>query len=122
MKDAIDTAIGLRLRSWRRWRRTTQHKLAEAIGVSTQQVQKYESGVNRISASMLMRVAQALDCRVGDLMGEAPGKGDSVMSLEMASAFENLGTDSEREALLALAKALVAARPAAPPAKTAAVG
>ena len=121
MRDAIDASIGLRLRSWRRWRRITQHKLGQAIGVSTQQVQKYESGVNRISASMLVRVAQALDCRVGDLMGEGPGKGDSVMSLEMANAFQNLGSDVERQALLALAKALVAAHAVEAPPKIAAV-
>jgi transcriptional regulator with XRE-family HTH domain len=122
MKDQIDIALGLRMRSWRRWRRVTQHKLAQVIGVSTQQVQKYESGVNRISASMLVRVAEALDCRVGDLTGEAPGKGDSVMSLEMASAFQNLGSDGEREALLALAKALVAARTIEAPIRAVAVG
>jgi hypothetical protein len=44
------------------------------------------------------------------------------MSLEMASAFQNLGSDGEREALLALAKALVAARTIEAPIRSVAVG
>ena len=48
----------------------TQAGLAEALGLSFQQVQKYERGHNRVSASVLVRCARALKCTVGDLVGE----------------------------------------------------
>ncbi|EPX81179.1 DNA-binding protein, putative [Litoreibacter arenae DSM 19593] len=43
----------------------TQGELAEALGIRFQQVQKYESGANRISASRLWDIAQALSVSVG---------------------------------------------------------
>jgi transcriptional regulator with XRE-family HTH domain len=60
MKNPIDLHIGQRLRH-RRWLRgMTQQDLAQAIGVRFQQIQKYESGANRISASRLWDLACAL--------------------------------------------------------------
>jgi len=61
MKNPIDLHIGQRLRH-RRWLvRLTQKQLAEAVGIRFQQIQKYESGANRISAAKLWDLAQALD-------------------------------------------------------------
>eukprot|EP01030_Chromulinospumella_sphaerica_P018650 gene18650-18520_t len=51
----------------------TQTALAEALGITFQQVQKYERGANRVSASMLVRAAKRLDCPVAFLVGEEPG-------------------------------------------------
>ena len=45
-------------------------ELGERIGVRFQQVQKYETGLNRVSASRLYMIAEALDVKVGDLFGE----------------------------------------------------
>ena len=47
----------------------TQEQLANACGISFQQVQKYENGANRVSFSRLVQIARALDCRVTDLTG-----------------------------------------------------
>lgn len=58
---ALDRAIGLRIRTFRRERDLSQSGLAEKLGVTFQQVQKYEAGVNRVSASRLVEIAHAVD-------------------------------------------------------------
>jgi transcriptional regulator with XRE-family HTH domain len=45
----------------------SQEQLANACGISFQQIQKYESGANRVSFPRLVRIASALDCQVSDL-------------------------------------------------------
>ncbi|MET0274195.1 MAG: helix-turn-helix transcriptional regulator [Phenylobacterium sp.] len=71
MKDAgpgphpIDLHVGLRLRLRRKELRISQEKLAEALGLTFQQVQKYERGANRVSASKLWEIAQVLKAPVG---------------------------------------------------------
>jgi transcriptional regulator with XRE-family HTH domain len=56
----LDVAIGERIRMRRKATRMSQGALARAIGVTFQQVQKYERGVNRISFSRLMDVTRVL--------------------------------------------------------------
>lgn len=56
----VDVHIGARLRLLRSERRLAQQKLGDAVGVSFQQIQKYEKGTNRISASMLYAIARRL--------------------------------------------------------------
>jgi transcriptional regulator with XRE-family HTH domain len=58
--DSIDIAVGQRIRVERLARRMSQTELAERIGITFQQVQKYEKGVNRIGSSRLRRIAEAL--------------------------------------------------------------
>ncbi|MEO1293755.1 MAG: helix-turn-helix transcriptional regulator, partial [Pseudomonadota bacterium] len=61
MANDIDVHVGLRLRQ-RRWMLgLTQQQLGERIGIKFQQVQKYETGQNRISASRLYELATALE-------------------------------------------------------------
>jgi transcriptional regulator with XRE-family HTH domain len=62
--DSHDEEVGRRVRAQRLARRMSQTDLGEKIGVTFQQVQKYERGVNRIGASRLQRVADALDVPV----------------------------------------------------------
>ena len=64
MPDPIDTQVGLRLRLFRKSQGVTQTALAEQIGVTFQQIQKYESGKNRISPSRLQMVSRALNTPV----------------------------------------------------------
>ncbi len=59
--DEIDAAIGRRVRALRRARDMTQKGLADRIGVSFQQVQKYENGSNRISGARLLKTANILN-------------------------------------------------------------
>lgn len=60
MKHPIDVHVGKRIRH-RRWvSGTTQQQLAEQVGIKFQQIQKYETGMNRVSASRLWDIAAAL--------------------------------------------------------------
>ena len=60
--DPIDVAIGARVRARRMMLQMSQTILAETIGVTFQQVQKYEKGTNRIGGSRMQKVADALGC------------------------------------------------------------
>ena len=60
MKHAVDVHVGKRIRH-RRWvSGTTQQQLADQVGIRFQQIQKYETGMNRVSASRLWDIAAAL--------------------------------------------------------------
>lgn len=60
MKHPVDVHVGKRVRH-RRWMLgMTQQQLAEKVGIKFQQIQKYETGMNRISASRLWGIAGAL--------------------------------------------------------------
>jgi transcriptional regulator with XRE-family HTH domain len=71
--DASDTVIGKNIRACRLARQMSQPKLGEAIGVSFQQVQKYENGTNRVESGRLVLVAQALQVPVAVLLEGVPG-------------------------------------------------
>ena len=65
--------IGFRVRQARLAKGMSQNELGRAIGVSFQQVQKYEAGATRIASSRLCQIARVLDQRVMDLLeGVAP--------------------------------------------------
>ncbi len=64
MKHPVDVHVGKRIRH-RRWMAgTTQQQLAESVGIKFQQIQKYETGMNRVSASRLWDIANVLDVPV----------------------------------------------------------
>ncbi|MBO6855053.1 MAG: helix-turn-helix transcriptional regulator [Marivivens sp.] len=61
MKHPVDVYVGKRIRH-RRWMNgTTQQQLAEKVGIKFQQIQKYETGMNRVSASRLWDIGHALN-------------------------------------------------------------
>jgi transcriptional regulator with XRE-family HTH domain len=65
MKHPVDVHVGKRVRH-RRWMvGMTQQQLGDIVGIKFQQIQKYETGMNRISASRLWDIAQALDVSIG---------------------------------------------------------
>ncbi len=68
----VDRHVGQRIRLLRLARGLSQVQLAPQIGVTFQQLQKYERGVNRVSASKLYEVALALSVRPGDFFGDLP--------------------------------------------------
>ncbi|WP_299850188.1 helix-turn-helix transcriptional regulator [uncultured Roseovarius sp.] len=64
MPHPVDVHVGKRIRH-RRWLvGMTQQQLAESVGIKFQQIQKYETGANRVSASRLWDIADALDVEV----------------------------------------------------------
>ena len=60
MPNPVDLYVGGRIRLRRRTRGVSQEKLAEDLGLTFQQVQKYERGANRVSASKLYEIAKSL--------------------------------------------------------------
>ena len=64
MTHPVDLHVGKRLRARRRLLGLTQETLAKAVDIRFQQIQKYESGANRISASRLWALAKALEVPV----------------------------------------------------------
>lgn len=64
MKHPVDVHVGKRIRH-RRWMLgMTQQQLGDAVGIKFQQIQKYETGMNRVSASRLWDIGQALDASI----------------------------------------------------------
>jgi transcriptional regulator with XRE-family HTH domain len=79
---AVDRHVGLRIRMRRKELGVTQEKLGHMLGLTFQQVQKYERASNRVSASKLWEVARALDTSVtyfyDGLEAAAPGEASSA--------------------------------------------
>ena len=71
----LDRDIGARLRNARIRRGLSQEKLAEALGITFQQVQKYEKGANRVACSTLLRACAALRVEPLDILGAVPESG-----------------------------------------------
>ena len=62
----IDKLVAKRIRTCRLDRGLTQQSLADEVGVASQQIHKYESGISRISAGRLLQIAEALDLSVDE--------------------------------------------------------
>jgi transcriptional regulator with XRE-family HTH domain len=65
--DQRDIELGRRVRALRLQRGMSQEKLADQLGITFQQVQKYEKGTNRIGAGRLQRIAEILEVPIADL-------------------------------------------------------
>jgi transcriptional regulator with XRE-family HTH domain len=113
--DPIDVEVGIRIRTRRKLLGISQTQLAQSLGLTFQQVQKYERGANRVSASTLVRIARTLETTVASLVGEHEnGSRDADMfqhltipgSFELLQAFARLPDGDVRRALVHLAKAM----------------
>ena len=89
--DNFDTIIGAKIRERRKQLGMTQSDLAEALDLTFQQVQKYERGVNRITVSTLIRIAQALDCGVKHLLPEQVTVEAAAVELPLAQLATSRG-------------------------------
>lgn len=119
MANHIDLHVGKRLRRRRRLLGLTQQQLAESVGIRFQQIQKYECGANRISASRLFELAEALHVPVqyfyeglneadrdnehADLL--APDVMSMKETMDLVRAYYKL-SEGPRRRLLDLAKSL----------------
>ncbi len=81
MRHSIDVHVGKRVRLRRRFRGMTQLELAERVGTSFPQIQKYETGANRISASRMWDIAAAMEVPMSyffeGIEGQAPDTGEA---------------------------------------------
>jgi transcriptional regulator with XRE-family HTH domain len=107
--------VGRRLREARLLAGLNQSELGDAIGVSFQAVQKYETGSNRLSASRLFQAAKVLGRPVSfffdSLEGEAPGPTESLArdEIELIRHYRHVG-EATRSDLLELTKSISGTR------------
>jgi transcriptional regulator with XRE-family HTH domain len=116
LADPVDIAVGARIRLLRKVRGLSQQALAEAAGVTFQQIQKYERGANRVSASMLSRIATTLQAPVSEMFGEVnptAGAIDEVAALlaepgalELLRAYSVLPRGATRATLVEFVRTL----------------
>jgi len=113
--DPIDAAVAARIRQRRRQLELSQKALASGLGVTFQQVQKYERGGNRVSASMLTRIAARLNTTVAALVGEEGGTEAGALpkvdletpgAAELLAAFSRIEDGAIRRSLVAIARAI----------------
>ena len=123
--NPIDIHVGGRLRLRRTLLGLSQEKLGEAVGITFQQLQKYERGANRISASRLFNLSQVLEVPVGfffddmpapeDMNGGADASSDGAdetdsmarrETLELVRAYYRIGDAKTRKRAFDLIKAL----------------
>lgn len=112
--DDLDVEIGARVRHIRKMRGLSQTDLGHAIGVTFQQVQKYERGSNRISSSALIFIARALEISPGVLLGEETEEGAAVDwrllaeegAHEFMQAIGKIRSPEDRRIVYELAKSL----------------
>ena len=113
--DQIDVEVGGNLRRVRLARGYSQTELGEALGISFQQIQKYERGANRVSASMLVKAARFLKVRAVDLLpdDEVNAAPDYIRRFnevrgvaELVNAYCAMPNPTLRQALLQFARAM----------------
>ncbi len=76
--NPIDIHVGSRVRLRRMMLGLSQEKLGESLGITFQQIQKYEKGTNRIGASRLQNIATVLKVPVSFFFEDAPGTANEV--------------------------------------------
>ncbi|WP_296420956.1 helix-turn-helix domain-containing protein [Pseudooctadecabacter sp.] len=97
MKHPVDVHVGKRIRQ-RRWvSGTTQQQLADQVGIKFQQIQKYETGMNRVSASRLWDIAHALNVDVSFFF---EGLADDEMPADLSGMPSDILSDKEALELL----------------------
>jgi len=115
----VDRHVGLRIRMRRKELNISQERLAEALGLTFQQVQKYERAANRVSASKLWEIARALNTSIAyfyegltddDQGGSVPASAHDFLltaeGLELASSFLKLPSGRVRRKLVELVRAM----------------
>jgi transcriptional regulator with XRE-family HTH domain len=119
--NPVDRHVGLRIRLRRRELGLSQERLADAIGLTFQQVQKYERAANRVSASKLWEMSRALSTSISYFYGGledaaeplAGGVRDEVQEflmtpegIELASSFMRIPRGQVRRKILELVRAM----------------
>jgi transcriptional regulator with XRE-family HTH domain len=115
----IDKLIGQNIRVRRLASGLTQERLGEKLGVTFQQVQKYEKGVNRVGSGRLYEIADLLGVPVASLFGDEDKqkkpRGSSpfdllsdTLTMQMVKEFSKIGDKEMRCAVLAVVEAMVA--------------
>jgi len=117
--NPIDLLVGSRIRMFRKGRKMSQAQLGKKLGVTFQQVQKYENGKNRVGASRLQMISTALDVPVGQLFTDGAGTSRTSakplafdpQALRLAEAFTRLNDKELRNSILDMVEAMARKSP-----------
>jgi transcriptional regulator with XRE-family HTH domain len=112
--NADDKALGERVQSLRKAQGMTQTQLGRALGVTFQQVQKYEKGLNRISGARINKVCKVLGIPVTELYADLDANSeDSIFHLltikgatELLRAYSAISSETGRKSILAMARSV----------------
>jgi transcriptional regulator with XRE-family HTH domain len=116
--DQVDVRVGKRVRSYRLAKGMSQTTLGEKVGVTFQQIQKYESGANRIGSGRLKRISTVLGLPIVALFGEDESSGDRAVdtvltevlsqpdATRLMRAFDAIKDRKQRRALVLLAESM----------------
>lgn len=114
-----DLELGHRIRLRRVEQQMSQAELGDALGVSFQQVQKYEKGVNRVGAARLVTIAKVLDVPMSFFYGEDNAKQrdvesllflDSSFSLRLLRAYSAIKDQDTQRRFVSLMEAVAASQ------------
>jgi transcriptional regulator with XRE-family HTH domain len=120
--DQVDVRVGKRVRAYRLAQGMSQTALGEKVGVTFQQIQKYESGTNRIGSGRLKKIATVLGIPIVALFGEDEVGGDKVVdsaltellsgpyATRLLRAFGAIKSPEQRRALVLLAESMGSSR------------
>jgi len=107
---ALDALLGERIRRRRRELGLSQSALGGRLGITFQQVQKYENGTNRVSATMLIKLSDALSLSVSEILQEvdpaAPPLDTDGQAAQLAADFAKIQSAEMRAAVLTLVAGL----------------
>lgn len=108
--DKRDVEVGRRVRAFRLQKGLSQEKLADQLGVTFQQVQKYEKGTNRIAAGRLQRIAEILDVPITDFFSQHRSSGaapaemselvDTAAALRLVRSYSRIRDAKVQQAVL----------------------
>jgi transcriptional regulator with XRE-family HTH domain len=116
--DPVDIEVGQRIKIQRLAAGLSQTELGESIGVTFQQVQKYEKGANRVGAGRLTQIADVLGVPLSTLFDGTPNSAQATAnqpprallakphSLRLLQSFDKIRSDAARMALLQLVESL----------------
>jgi transcriptional regulator with XRE-family HTH domain len=115
--DARDMEVGRRIRAQRLVRGLSQTDLGRSLGITFQQVQKYEKGANRVGAGRLTRIAEVLSVPVAFFFGDhGGGKSDEASealgfletsgAVRLVKAYARIEDTEVRRALVELAESI----------------
>jgi transcriptional regulator with XRE-family HTH domain len=121
--NSHDVEVGQRIRARRMAKGMSQTELGNLLGVTFQQVQKYEKGVNRVGAGRLVRVAEALDVPVSFFFGATDSDSDTrailgfldtSYSLRLLRAFSRIPHGEVQRAVVDLVESIAPEKARAP--------
>jgi transcriptional regulator with XRE-family HTH domain len=110
--NPIDIHVGSRIRLRRNMLGMSQEKLGENLGITFQQIQKYEKGQNRIASGRLQQIAQFFEVPMSALFGESEPQGQDEMfpflaepgAIEILAAYASIEDSDLRRDVLAMVR------------------